>query len=117
MQVHQTKITNASIESAGLVRHPFQAIAEYLWNGFDAGAKMDLMNKNASLSFNIRNLFGTRKFEMESATNASVINFGRFMTPNIASLTFSYRFGKSSFNFKKARKPNQDNAGPDEETF
>ncbi|MGO1521004.1 MAG: ATP-binding protein, partial [Sphingobacterium sp.] len=38
MKQHYTKITNASIESAGLVKDPYQAIAEYFWNGFDAKA-------------------------------------------------------------------------------
>ncbi|WP_282635736.1 ATP-binding protein [Sphingobacterium thalpophilum] len=33
-----TKITNLSIESAGLPKDPKHAIAEYVWNGFDAGA-------------------------------------------------------------------------------
>ncbi|GEM_PF-6341343 len=33
-----TKITNQSIESAGLPKDPKHAIAEYLWNGFDAKA-------------------------------------------------------------------------------
>ena len=85
--------------------------------GFDAGAKMDLMNKSASLSFNIRNLFGTRKFQMESATNTATINFGRIMATNMASLTFSYRFGKNDFNFKKNKKTEQESPRPDEETF
>ena len=35
---NSTKITNASIESAGLPKDAKQAIAEYIWNGFDAKA-------------------------------------------------------------------------------
>lgn len=35
---NSTKITNASIESAGLPKDPKYAIAEYIWNGFDAKA-------------------------------------------------------------------------------
>lgn len=35
---NSTKITNASIESAGLPKDPKQVIAEYIWNGFDAKA-------------------------------------------------------------------------------
>lgn len=35
---NSTKITNASIESAGLPKDAKQVIAEYLWNGFDAKA-------------------------------------------------------------------------------
>lgn len=33
-----TKITNLSIESAGLPKDPKLVIAEYIWNGFDAKA-------------------------------------------------------------------------------
>ncbi|GGH20608.1 ATP-binding protein [Sphingobacterium alkalisoli] len=35
---NSTKITNASIESAGLPKDAKQVIAEYIWNGFDAKA-------------------------------------------------------------------------------
>lgn len=35
---NSTKITNASIESAGLPKDAKQVIAEYVWNGFDAKA-------------------------------------------------------------------------------
>lgn len=35
---NSTKITNTSIESAGLPKDPKQVIAEYIWNGFDAKA-------------------------------------------------------------------------------
>lgn len=74
--------------------------------GFDAGAKMDLMNKKASLSFNIRNLFNTRKFQMEFQNTGSTIDFSRMRAGNMGSLTFSYRFGKSDFSQKK-KKPTE----------
>ncbi|KKX48702.1 ATP-binding protein [Sphingobacterium sp. IITKGP-BTPF85] len=35
---NNTKITNASIESAGLPKDAKHVIAEYIWNGFDAKA-------------------------------------------------------------------------------
>ena len=38
MKHFRTQITNSSIESAGLVKDPYQALAEYIWNGFDADA-------------------------------------------------------------------------------
>jgi len=85
--------------------------------GFDAGAKMDLMNKKASLSFNIRNLFNTRKFQMEFENTGSSIDFSRARAGNMGSLTFSYRFGKSDFSQKKNKKANQEGSRPDEETF
>lgn len=85
--------------------------------GFDAGAKMDLMNKKASLSFNVRNLFGTRQFQMESLTNTAIIGFGRVMPANMGNLTFSYRFGKSDLNSRKNKKSDQQAPRPDEESF
>lgn len=44
MKQYATKITNASIESAGLAKDPYSAIAEYLWNGFDAQARTLAIN-------------------------------------------------------------------------
>ncbi|MEC4050113.1 ATP-binding protein [Flavobacterium sp. SUN046] len=38
MKKHTTKITSKSIEGSGLPSDYKKAIAEYLWNGFDAGA-------------------------------------------------------------------------------
>jgi len=89
--------------------------------GFDAGAKMDLMNKKASLSLNIRNLFNTRKFQMEYDTRnaqnntGSFIEFSRMRAGNMASLTFSYRFGKTDFTQKRKKAP--DAPKMDEESF
>lgn len=83
--------------------------------GFDAGAKMDLMNKKASLSFNIRNLFNTRKFQMEFENTGSTIDFSRMRAGNMGSLTFSYRFGKSDFSQKKKKAPEAPKM--DEENF
>ncbi|MGE6220023.1 TonB-dependent receptor domain-containing protein [Nubsella zeaxanthinifaciens] len=83
--------------------------------GFDAGAKMDVLNKKASLSFNIRNLFNTRKFQMEFQNAGSSIDFSRARAGNMASLTFSYRFGKSDFSQKK--KKQQEAPRSDEESF
>ena len=88
--------------------------------GFDAGAKMDLFNKKASLSFNMRNLFNTRKFQMEfdntnAANTGSTINFSRMRAGNMGSLTFSYRFGKSDFSQRK--KKTQEAPRSDEENF
>ena len=83
--------------------------------GFDAGAKMDLMNKKASLSFNIRNLFNTRKFQMEFENSGSTIDFSRMRAGNMGSLTFSYRFGKTDFSQKK--KKTQEAPRSDEESF
>jgi hypothetical protein len=39
------------------------------------------------------------------------------MQGTMANLTFSYRFGKSDFSFKKTKKNDEQSARPDEETF
>jgi outer membrane receptor protein involved in Fe transport len=85
--------------------------------GIDAGAKVDFYNKKATLSLNVRDVFNTRRWEMQTIGNTSVIDFGRYMQGTMANLTLSYRFGKTNFNFKKNKKPDQEGAGPDEETF
>ena len=38
MKKHTTKLTSKSIEGSGLPSDYKKAIAEYIWNGFDAGA-------------------------------------------------------------------------------
>ncbi len=85
--------------------------------GLDAGAKMDFYNKKASLSLNVRNVLNTRKFEMQTVNPASVTDFSRSWSGTMGSLTLSYRFGKSDFGLKKAKKPEENQSRPDEETF
>ncbi len=84
--------------------------------GVDAGAKYDL-NKKASLSLNIRDVFSTRKWQMTTNGSTSVVDFSRYMQGTMANLTFSYRFGKTDFNFKKTKKSDEQGSRPDEESF
>jgi hypothetical protein len=44
MKKHTTKITSKSIEGSGLPSNYKKAIAEYIWNGFDAGATIININ-------------------------------------------------------------------------
>jgi len=84
--------------------------------GIDGGAKMDFYDKKASLSLNVRDLFNTRKWQMQTIGNTSVIDFSRYMLGRMANLTLSYRFGKNDFNFKKTKKE-QEGPRSDEENF
>jgi len=86
--------------------------------GIDGGAKYDFPDKKASLSLNIRDIFNTRKWSMTTEGANSYINFERRMQGTMGNLTFSYRFGKSTFDFKKTKKNDeqQDNR-PDEGSF
>jgi outer membrane receptor protein involved in Fe transport len=85
--------------------------------GVDAGAKYDFKDKKSSLSLNVRDVFSTRKWEMTTNGTYSVTDFSRYMQGTMANLTFSYRFGKTDFNFKKTKKSDEQNARPDEESF
>lgn len=84
--------------------------------GVDAAAKYDFKNKKSSLSFNIRDIFKTRAWSVTTTTEASVIDFRRYMLGQVASLTYSYRFGKTDFTPKRKR-PDQQESRPDEESF
>ncbi|RZK50843.1 MAG: TonB-dependent receptor [Pedobacter sp.] len=85
--------------------------------GFDGGAKYDFPNKKSSLSLNVRDIFATRRWRSTTNGLYSVVENSRRMQGTMANLTYSYRFGKSTFNFKKNKK--QDDQGPrsEEENF
>jgi outer membrane receptor protein involved in Fe transport len=83
----------------------------------DGGAKYDFPNKKSSLSLNVRDVFGTRKWAMTTVGRTSIVDFSRYMQGTMANLTFSYRFGKNDFSFKKTKKNDEQNSRPDEETF
>lgn len=85
--------------------------------GVDAGAKYDFKDKKSSLSLNVRDIFATRNWSMTTSTENSVVDFRRYMQGTMASLTYSYRFGKTSFSPKKGKKPDQQEMRSDEESF
>jgi len=84
--------------------------------GIDAGAKYDFPNKKASLSMNVRDIFNTKRFGMITEDGFTVTDFQRYMRGPNGNITFSYRFGKTSF-MKKTKKPEQQEMKPDEGTF
>ena len=85
--------------------------------GVDAGAKMDFYGKKASLSLNIRDIFDTRKWQMQTVGNSSIADFAWFMKGRMTNLTLSYRFGKNDFSLKKKKKSERESQQNDEETF
>ncbi|RQO72366.1 TonB-dependent receptor [Pedobacter sp. KBW06] len=85
--------------------------------GVDAGAKYDFKDKKSSLSLNVRDIFATRNWSMTTSTENSLVDFRRYMQGTMASLTYSYRFGKTSFSPKKGKKPDQQEMRSDEESF
>ncbi|RZK81014.1 MAG: TonB-dependent receptor [Pedobacter sp.] len=85
--------------------------------GVDAGAKYDFKDKKSSLSLNVRDVFNTRRWAMYSEAGGTTVDFSRRMQGTMANLTYSYRFGKTDFNFKKTKKPDQQEMRSDEESF
>ena len=85
--------------------------------GMDAGAKYDFPDKKSSLSLNIRDVFASRRWEMTTNGLTSTVDFSRQMQGTMANLTYAYRFGKTSFGFKKTKKPDEPSSRPDEESF
>jgi outer membrane receptor protein involved in Fe transport len=73
----------------------------------DAGAKYDFPGKQASLSFNVRDVFNTRKWSMDFEDGNTTTEFQRRRLGPVGNLTFSYRFGKTTF-MKKSKKPEQE---------
>ncbi|SEA22708.1 TonB-dependent receptor domain-containing protein [Pedobacter hartonius] len=84
--------------------------------GVDGGAKYDFPNKKASLSLNVRDIFNTRKFGAVIQDANTITDFQRYQKGQQGNLTFSYRFGKTSFQ-KKQKKAEQQETKPDEGTF
>ena len=64
--------------------------------GIDAGAKFDLWHKKASLSLNGRDIFNTRRPSFLRESDALLLDWQRIRYSARASLTFTYRFGKST---------------------
>ncbi|MEJ2882572.1 TonB-dependent receptor domain-containing protein [Pedobacter sp. GR22-6] len=81
----------------------------------DAGAKYDFKDKKSSLSLNVRDIFNTRRWSMTTTDGNTIVDFSRRMQGTMANLTYSYRFGKNDFSFKKKR-PDQEMRS-DEESF
>jgi hypothetical protein len=84
--------------------------------GVDAGAKYDFPDKKSSLSLNVRDVFSTRRWSMTTEANNSIVDFERYMQGTMANLTYSYRFGKTTFTAKKPKRE-QEQRGDDEQQF
>ncbi len=86
--------------------------------GIDGGAKYDFPNKIASLSFNVRDVFNTRRLSLTTEEKFTIVDFQRRMQGTMGSLTFSYRFGKTTFTGTgKKKKDDQQENRPDEGSY
>ncbi|MGA9648365.1 TonB-dependent receptor domain-containing protein [Pedobacter sp.] len=115
-----TVAKNVSLQVRGDYRGP-EVMAQGKRNamyGIDGGAKYDFPNKKASLSFNIRDILNTRRWNMTTEDRSTIVDFERRMQGTMGSFTFSYRFGKTLFNnTKKPKKEDQQESRPDEGSF
>lgn len=114
-----TVVKNVSLQVRGDYRAP-EVMAQGKRNamyGIDGGAKYDFPNKKASLSFNVRDVFNTRRWSMTTEDNFTIVDFQRQMQGTMGSLTFSYRFGKTTFTAAKKKKDDQQDNRPDEGSF
>lgn len=114
-----TVAKNVSLQMRGDYRAP-EVMAQGKRNamyGIDGGAKYDFPNKKASLSFNVRDVFNTRRWSMTTDDDFTHINFERQMQGTMGNLTFSYRFGKTTFTGAKKKKDDQQDSRPDEGSF
>jgi len=111
---------NVSLQVRGDYRAP-EVMAQGKRNamyGIDGGAKYDFPNKKASLSFNVRDVFNTRRWSMTTEDKATIVDFERQMQGTMGNLTFSYRFGKTTFTgTNKKKKDDQQDNRPDEGSF
>lgn len=82
----------------------------------DGGAKYDFSNKKSSLSLSVRDIFNTRKWGAVISDSNTITDFQRYQKGPIANITYSYRFGKTTFT-KKSKKPEQQDMKPDEGSF
>ena len=85
--------------------------------GLDAALRLDMLKKKGSLSFNMRDVFSTRKWSMVTETNQFVSEFERSMQGRLATLTFSYRFGKSDLPQRKRTNREPETQQMDEPQF
>lgn len=68
----------------------------------DAALKMDvLQNKAGSISFNVRDIFNSRRWGQTTETEFFIQESERQMQGRIATLTFSYRFGNQDTGQRK----------------
>ncbi|WP_069658723.1 TonB-dependent receptor [Arcticibacter eurypsychrophilus] len=83
--------------------------------GTDAALKLDVLKKKGSLSFNMRDVFNSRRWGMITETAQFNREFRRRMQGRMSTLTFSYRFGNTDNQQKNKKRDDQHNDSPVEE--
>jgi len=82
--------------------------------GFDLSFSKDLLNDNATITLNIRDLLNSRAFDYTSFGEDFIVNsHNRWGTRSI-DLTFTYRFNQSKRDQKKQQRDQVENGGEEE---
>jgi hypothetical protein len=77
--------------------------------GVDASLKYEfLKNKAASLTFNISDIFSTRRYDVFINSQYSTQHSIRYRDPQFFRLQFNYRFGKMDVSLFKRKKNNEE---------
>lgn len=79
----------------------------------DAALRKDLMNRRASLTLSIQDIFRSRRSGSYAASDFFVQESWRIRDPQVARLNFSYRFGKMDASLFKRKNTNVNSEGMD----
>ena len=86
----------------------------YPMNGIDLGVKKDLFKGKGSINLNVSDVFDTRQFAIDIVQPGYHHSFTRKRETQIATLNFTYKFGKTDFKQKgKKEGDNQQIRGED----
>ncbi len=76
----------------------------------DIGAKKEIF-KNATLSLNVNDLTNSRRMKMKASDSNFTQTMERRRESRVATITFTYRFGKMSDSGKKSKQDKSNNGG------
>ena len=76
-----------------------------------------LLAKKASLKLSVSDVFYSTKIDAYTILTGYGEQFYQSRDSRVATLSFSYRFGKTDFSFKKTKKADDQGGRPDEESF
>lgn len=77
--------------------------------GTDAALKMDVLKKKGSISFNVRDVFNSRRWQMTAGNASFEREFKRRMQGRMGTLTFSYRFGRNDSQQQRNKRNDRNN--------
>ncbi|WP_343568724.1 TonB-dependent receptor [Sphingobacterium sp.] len=83
--------------------------------GMDLALKKDVFKKKASIMFNVRDVFNSRKMNGVTETAQLISNFEHRWMKRIVTLSLSYRFGSQDLNKSKKKVSNTNEMGGGEE--